>query len=259
MRTKQLRTLLALVICLSGFTASSGVLNYTYDDAGRMINVLYGGGTNTTFTYDNNGNLAGSATFSAANPDVAVTQTASPDPAVAGFNIAYTVTVYNNSAVTATGVVLTNNLPPLVSIFSIKVSQGTVSQSGMTLSWSIGTLTNQAVALLNMTVRSVAAGVLISSATVSLAQTDPDPANNLSTLATTVIPPPLVESSLVNGALLLTWPAFEPTFSLEFTDDLKPPSSWTPLTSQIGISGDQFYLLEPLQATNRFYRLASPP
>jgi uncharacterized repeat protein (TIGR01451 family) len=255
---KKLRTLLALMICLSGFTAWSGVLTYTYDDAGRLINVLYSGGTNTTFTYDNNGNLAGTATFSAANPDVAVTQTATPDPAVAGFNISYTVTVYNNSAVTATGVALTNNLPAGVSVTSTRVSQGAVSQSGNTLSWSIGTLTNQAVALLNVTVRSTAAGVLINSATVSLAQADPDPANNLSTLATTVIPPPLVESSLVNGTLLLTWPAFEPTFSLEFTDDLTPPISWTLLTSPIGISGDQFRLLEPL-ATNRFYRLASPP
>ena len=57
MRLLQLRFwvfLLAGLVCL---TALAGTIEYTYDEAGRLIKADYGDGKTITYTYDNNGNL----------------------------------------------------------------------------------------------------------------------------------------------------------------------------------------------------------
>jgi len=46
--------LLAGLFCLA---ALAGTIQYTYDEAGRLIKADYGDGKTITYTYDNNGNL----------------------------------------------------------------------------------------------------------------------------------------------------------------------------------------------------------
>ena len=46
-----------LLIALLALTASAGTISYTYDAAGRLVLVDYGGNTNLYKLYDNAGNL----------------------------------------------------------------------------------------------------------------------------------------------------------------------------------------------------------
>ncbi len=45
-----------LALCVVSFTTAATV-TYTYDDAGRLIKVVYGEGDSIEYTYDNAGNL----------------------------------------------------------------------------------------------------------------------------------------------------------------------------------------------------------
>ena len=50
--------LLALLLCVVTLTPGlAGTITYTYDDAGRLIRVDYGGGVSIIYTYDPAGNL----------------------------------------------------------------------------------------------------------------------------------------------------------------------------------------------------------
>ena len=58
-----MKALLWLVV--SGL-AWGGIVNYSYDAAGRLVKVDYGGGGSIVYTYDNAGNLKSRTTVSAA-------------------------------------------------------------------------------------------------------------------------------------------------------------------------------------------------
>ena len=60
--------------------------------------------------------------------DVALSLTAAPNPVAVGAPLTYSLTVTNNSSTTATGVVVSNTLPPNVTLFSLLPSQGAATQ-----------------------------------------------------------------------------------------------------------------------------------
>ena len=57
---------LALFLLLTAITVA-GVVNYTYDAAGRLVKVDYGNGGSIVYTYDSAGNLTSRTTVSAAS------------------------------------------------------------------------------------------------------------------------------------------------------------------------------------------------
>lgn len=57
-----MKTLLTILIALSLYAVSADAETYRYDDAGRLVSVRYDSGLETTYTYDNNGNLTKSVT-----------------------------------------------------------------------------------------------------------------------------------------------------------------------------------------------------
>lgn len=243
-----------------GLLARASTLSYTYDAAGRLVSINYGGNTNSVFTYDDNGNLLALATFVSGNPDVSITQKAAPSPAVAGGSLQYVVTVFNNTPVVATGVTVTNSLPSNAAFISAATSAGTVNQNGNVLSWNIGALTNGFSASLELALRPLEVGTVTNTATVSAAALAPNPADNTSTLVTIVLGPPALAASPNGPNLVLSWPiSGSASFSVEYTTSLTPPPTWIPDSSTPSIVGNQFYLQEPLSGANRFYRLVSAP
>jgi uncharacterized repeat protein (TIGR01451 family)/LPXTG-motif cell wall-anchored protein len=72
----------------------------------------------------------------------AVTISKAVDPALVlpGQNLTWTIEVRNTSAITATGVVVRDSLPPVVSIQSTAADTDTVSVNGQDVIWSIGVL-----------------------------------------------------------------------------------------------------------------------
>jgi uncharacterized repeat protein (TIGR01451 family) len=74
--------------------------------------------------------------------DLAVSKTASPNPVLAGSNLTYLVTVTNHGPGTASGIILTDTLPPEVSLVSAKPSLGSWQWDGSNIVWTLDWLTN---------------------------------------------------------------------------------------------------------------------
>lgn len=181
--------------------------------------VLPVGARNTirvTFTAANAGDVNDTATVSSSTPDpdssnnvavgrvsfsavadLSLTKTDSPDPVIAGTNLAYRVEVRNNGPSTAANVVIKDSLPALVSFQSATPSAGGTCQAGVVpgdpskpLTCNFGTLLNGATATIDVVVKvnsDVASGtVLVNNAEVSSASADPDNSDNIATQTTTV-------------------------------------------------------------------------
>lgn len=122
--------------------------------------------------------------------DLALTKSDSQDPVNAGDSFVYTLTVTNNGPSMATGVVVTDLLPTEVTFDSGSSSQGSVSETGGTVTANIGTLASGASATvtLNVTARDLTRGMITNSASVAALETELDGADNSTTESTNIVP-----------------------------------------------------------------------
>jgi len=123
--------------------------------------------------------------------DVALSLAAAPNPVSVGAPLTYSLTVTNNSSTPATGVVVSNTLPPNVTVFSLLPSQGAATNQAGVVTYNLGSLPNGSAATLAIVVIPNAAGLLTNTASVSSLQTDSQPANNLATNVTTAVSVPI--------------------------------------------------------------------
>lgn len=122
--------------------------------------------------------------------DLVVTKSDSIDPVNAGGSVVYTLTVSNNGPSTATGVIVTDLLPAEVTYSSGSASQGTVSESGGTVTADVGTLASGATATvtLNVDVADSADGTITNSVSVTGNENETDATNNSATEPTLIVP-----------------------------------------------------------------------
>ena len=125
-----------------------------------------------------------------------------PDAVVAGSNVTYTITVANQGPSDATGVVVNDTLPALVTVVSTNTTQGTISISNRTVICNLGTLTNGAGAAITIVAATTTNGTLTTTATVTATQPDANAANNSATATTTVSAPYI---SIVPAGAVLTY------------------------------------------------------
>lgn len=127
----------------------------------------------------------------APSTDLAVTQTDSADPVLAGDPLSYTVTVVNNGPDDAPAVQLSDTLPSGLSVASVTPSQGTCTRVSTSLSCPLGALANGASATVTIAGTPTVAGTFTStaSATAGGGAVDPATANNRAAQATTVTAP----------------------------------------------------------------------
>ena len=104
-------------------------------------------------------------------------------------DLTYTITVTNNGPATATSVIVTDTLPANVTFVSVASSQGTSTYVGGTVSCVLGSLTSNAIAIVQIVVIPTEAGLIANTATVSADQSDPNQANNTAAVTTTVLAP----------------------------------------------------------------------
>ncbi len=125
-------------------------------------------------------NNAAGASINGQEADLAVSKTVDNANPNVGDDVTFTVSVHNNGASDATGVVLTDVLPGGLQFVSATPSQGSyAAASGL---WTVGTLTAggaTSTATLSVVAKVVADGSITNTASVSAAdQPDPNPANN---------------------------------------------------------------------------------
>ncbi|HWI58721.1 MAG TPA: kelch repeat-containing protein, partial [Bacillota bacterium] len=131
-----------------------------------------------------------SLTFStlAAQPDLRLVLTDSPDPVSLGELLTCKVTVTNAGTVSATDASVVFNLASNATFFSASLSQGSYSQGAGAVTCSLGTLPAQSAATVNVVVTPTALGTLTQSAVVTAAEADANPADNSATASTLAVP-----------------------------------------------------------------------
>jgi uncharacterized repeat protein (TIGR01451 family) len=148
---------------------------------------------------DPSNNTATATTTVILAADLMVTKTDSADPIQVGDTFIYTVTVANNGPSRATGVVLTDTLPPNMTVGSVVSTQGSCAEVSGNVTCNLGDLDNGGSAVVTITVTLVSAigGQTINNA-VSVASRvgDPDATNNIATQSTTIATPSQADVSV---------------------------------------------------------------
>ncbi len=121
----------------------------------------------------------------ATSANLAVTKTASPNPAIVSGNLTYRIVVTNKGPSPATSAVVTDTLPAGVTFVSASATQGTCSGTA-TITCNLGSLAMGSSAIANILVVPQSTGQLSNTASTSAAESDPDISDNAATIITTV-------------------------------------------------------------------------
>ena len=122
--------------------------------------------------------------------DLAITQTAIPNPATNEHQVAYTLLVTNYGPNDARGVFVTNVLPANVSPVSVTCSQGTVVQPTNIVRCNLGGVAANSSATVTIVAMITAPGMMTNFAGVAHYEKDLTPENNLSVLRTAALANP---------------------------------------------------------------------
>ena len=118
--------------------------------------------------------------------DLRATMSGSPAQVMVGERLDYGVTVTNNGPSHATGVILTDTLPPGTTLESTTPSQGSCAVGGGTIICELGSLPRGSSANVRIVVTPTAAGVIDNTATVVADQFDRNESDNAASASTTV-------------------------------------------------------------------------
>ena len=199
--------------------------------------------------------------------DLVVTQSFSPGIILVGQPLLYTIIVSNKGPSIVTGVVLTDTLPPSVTVLSAVASAGTISLANGVIIANLGILTNGTSATIFLTVTPAVSGIFQNRATVAAVEGDLISADNFSeTLAPvisdaertlTILPLPATRE------VLISWPNSVVTFQLQFNLDLLSSGNvWTnvatPATLVTNQSVVENHVTNSTTALRMFFRLKSP-
>jgi uncharacterized repeat protein (TIGR01451 family) len=132
---------------------------------------------------------------SSGSADLSVTPSGPLNAIEGDKTLTYTVVVNNAGPNDATGTVLTDTLGANLKYLSATTSQGSVSQSGNTITASLGTVVNGGSATVTVTAQATEDGTLTNSASVTSNLNDPKPGNNTGSTNTTVTEPEIIPIS----------------------------------------------------------------
>ena len=122
-------------------------------------------------------------------PDLVVSKTAAPEPAVAGMPLTYTINVTNAGTLTATGVTISDTLPAGVSNVSVTLPPGWQQTGSNPLTFVADTLPVGMTEQFTITVNApLTSGVITNTAAISSTTADFWPGSNTDAVTTTILP-----------------------------------------------------------------------
>lgn len=119
--------------------------------------------------------------------DLGLTKSASAASIYANESVTYTLGVTNAGPSNAAGVTVSDPLPAGLTYVSATPSQGSCSYSAPTVTCSLGTVNNGAAASVAIVATGAVVGSHTNTASVAMSGTDPTPANDSASVATTVL------------------------------------------------------------------------
>ena len=128
--------------------------------------------------------------------DLSVTVADAPDVVILGEPLTYQITVTNSGPNPATGVVLTNQLPPGVSFLSSATFDGACQHAGGVVICQLDPLFAGNGARITITTRALTAGLVTNVTTVARAEADGDTRNNFAFTLTTVTGPSISTTNI---------------------------------------------------------------
>jgi len=159
--------------------------------------------------------------------DVSIVKTASPEPVNQGTNLSYTLTVSNSGPAVAQNVVVTDVLPSQVTYTSWLSSVGscTYTAGTTTVSCSLGNISVGSIAVITINVNAAvfsSVSYATNTATVGASTSDPNAANNSSTVVSTIQSATAVDLvsfqayAQTDGTVRLLWRTHEESRNLGF-------------------------------------------
>ncbi len=193
--------------------------------------------------------------------DLAVTVNDSPDPVTLGGTVSYRVGVTNHGPAAATGVMLTNVLPPNANFISVS-GPGSYTINGNVLLGSLGNIPMGAgvVVTVTMTAQNTPTQLTFD-ATVAAGTADLNSANDHASVKTTVTdlsPLPLLFVAQKNGQIVLSWQSTQPNIVLE-SGTLLSAGSWNNTAGTPVVSNGVSTVTVSMDAGAKFYRLKRVP
>jgi uncharacterized repeat protein (TIGR01451 family) len=147
-------------------------------------------------TSNNSQTVTGSVVNNNPNADIAVS-VSGPATANEGNSVTYNITVTNAGPAGATGVTLTDTLPSILNYQSATTSQGSFSQSGGVVTFTIGSIASGGTVNASVTAQAIEDGNVSDTASASSSSPDPNTANNSANASTS-----FAESAIsVSGAI----------------------------------------------------------
>jgi uncharacterized repeat protein (TIGR01451 family) len=113
--------------------------------------------------------------------DLSLSQAVTSATPIVGKNLTFTLTVTNNSSISATGVTLTDTLPAGFLLNSVSAGQGSWTSAGGVVLYSLGTLDPGAIATVLFRVKATATGPLTNIARVTSDLFDRSTSNDIAT------------------------------------------------------------------------------
>jgi uncharacterized repeat protein (TIGR01451 family) len=120
--------------------------------------------------------------------DLAIAQTDSPDPVLAGQRLTYDIRVRNDGPATATGVTVLEELDASVRFVSATPSRGSCGQSAGIVRCDVGTMPAGGTATVTVVVTPMQQGTIAAGATVQALEPDADTSDNAARVSTRVNP-----------------------------------------------------------------------
>jgi large repetitive protein len=154
----------------------------TINAAGAFDNSATVSATETETDFTNNTDNTGNGGVAAPTPlaDLEITKTAAPAMVTIGQTLTFTLVVENHGPGVATGVTVTDPLPPNFTLIAATPTQGTCSGT-TTVTCNLGGLALNASATITITGTVTTLSPITNTATITANETDPNPANNAST------------------------------------------------------------------------------
>jgi Domain of unknown function DUF11/IPT/TIG domain len=194
--------------------------------------------------------------------NLGVSIVAVPNPVFVGNDLTYTILVTNSGPFSAPNVVLSNSLPPIpgaVILKSASTTSGTLNTNSNPVTVTFSSLGASGSAAVTLVVIPQVPGTITDNAVVTGPYTDPVPGNDSASLMVTVLPTPQVSIQFYTPTLVqVSWPSALTNFALQFNGSLTSSGGWSNVSAPTFIIDDMKFIIDPIGATPKYYRLKGP-